>query len=390
MGWYLHKSVRMGPVRWNISRSGIGVSTGIRGLRIGTGPRGPYVAGGRGGLYFRQNLTARRTTRGSKTSTRGSVQPTRQLWRGAPQAITPQAPAPNPTGAPMEYLPETIVQEYAPSTQSELAQYITAQRAHTPWAPLTIVGVVLLNLIVLAYVWPLALLTLPLTVWGAVNVVAWDRKQTHVALNYELEGADLAEYQRLCSSLQALASIQRLERVEARQLHGDYKHQAGATTTFQLAAVNILSPGNVRWLETNIPVWGIQWRQGQLMLLFLPDQVVIQQAKRAATLAYSEIQIMGTSGRFVEKRTVPADAQVIAQTWQYVNKNGTPDRRFANNPQWPVLQVGYITLQSAAGLNLMLQASNAPTIEAFVQTLHTYRPFTPPSALPIPLTPQTE
>lgn len=56
MGWYLRKSVKFGPLRMNFSKSGIGYSIGVKGARIGTGPRGPYVSGGRGGLYFRQSL----------------------------------------------------------------------------------------------------------------------------------------------------------------------------------------------------------------------------------------------------------------------------------------------------------------------------------------------
>lgn len=56
MGWYLRKSVKFGPVRVNFSKSGIGYSFGIKGARIGTGPRGPYVAGGRYGIYYRQSL----------------------------------------------------------------------------------------------------------------------------------------------------------------------------------------------------------------------------------------------------------------------------------------------------------------------------------------------
>lgn len=56
LGWYLRKSVKMGPLRLNFSKSGIGYSFGVKGARIGTGPRGPYVAGGRYGIYYRQSL----------------------------------------------------------------------------------------------------------------------------------------------------------------------------------------------------------------------------------------------------------------------------------------------------------------------------------------------
>ena len=56
MPFYLRKSLTVGPLRFNLSKSGIGVSAGIPGFRVGAGPRGNYVHMGRGGLYYRQSL----------------------------------------------------------------------------------------------------------------------------------------------------------------------------------------------------------------------------------------------------------------------------------------------------------------------------------------------
>ena len=57
MSWYLRKSLRFGPLRINLSKSGIGASVGVKGLRTGVDAGGKtYVAGGRGGLYFRKRL----------------------------------------------------------------------------------------------------------------------------------------------------------------------------------------------------------------------------------------------------------------------------------------------------------------------------------------------
>jgi hypothetical protein len=56
MSWYLKKSFRFGPIRFNLSKSGIGVSGGVKGFRVGTGPRGPYVHAGRGGIYYRKSF----------------------------------------------------------------------------------------------------------------------------------------------------------------------------------------------------------------------------------------------------------------------------------------------------------------------------------------------
>ena len=61
MGWYLRKSLKLGPIRFNLSKSGIGTSVGVKGLRIGSGPKGKYVHAGREGLYFRQALSGRET-----------------------------------------------------------------------------------------------------------------------------------------------------------------------------------------------------------------------------------------------------------------------------------------------------------------------------------------
>lgn len=56
MGLYIRKSFRSGPIRINVSKSGLGVSAGIKGARIATGPRGTYLHGGRYGLYYRKKL----------------------------------------------------------------------------------------------------------------------------------------------------------------------------------------------------------------------------------------------------------------------------------------------------------------------------------------------
>ena len=66
MGFYLRKSFRAGPIRFNLSKSGIGVSGGVTGARLGLSSTGrAYVHGGRGGLYYRKSLSAGSRRRGS-------------------------------------------------------------------------------------------------------------------------------------------------------------------------------------------------------------------------------------------------------------------------------------------------------------------------------------
>ncbi len=54
MGWTFRKSIRFGLLRLNLSKSGIGVSAGVKGIRAGIDAKGrSYVAAGRGALSFR-------------------------------------------------------------------------------------------------------------------------------------------------------------------------------------------------------------------------------------------------------------------------------------------------------------------------------------------------
>lgn len=55
MGMYIRKSLKVGPVRINLSKSGVGISAGIKGARIGVRSDGKtYIHAGRGGLYYRK------------------------------------------------------------------------------------------------------------------------------------------------------------------------------------------------------------------------------------------------------------------------------------------------------------------------------------------------
>ncbi|MCM1338946.1 MAG: DUF4236 domain-containing protein [Muribaculaceae bacterium] len=55
MGFHIRKSFKAGPVRFNLSKSGIGASIGVKGLRLGTNSQGKsYIHAGRYGLYYKK------------------------------------------------------------------------------------------------------------------------------------------------------------------------------------------------------------------------------------------------------------------------------------------------------------------------------------------------
>lgn len=68
MGFYFRKSKSFGPFRLNLSKSRLGLSTGIKGARLSFGPRGTYVNMGSGGLYYRKKLGGKK-----RSAKRGNI-----------------------------------------------------------------------------------------------------------------------------------------------------------------------------------------------------------------------------------------------------------------------------------------------------------------------------
>src|SRR6185437_14394300 len=58
-----------------------------------------------------------------------------------------------------------------------------------------------------------------------------------------------------------------------------------------------------------------------------------------------------------EESGVPADAQVVGHTWRFLNKDGSPDRRFNNNRRIPKCQYSQYHFLSATGINEIITTS---------------------------------
>ena len=95
MGFYLRKSFRAGPVRFNLSKSGVGASFGVTGARLGVSSRGrAYVHGGRGGLYYRKSLGTGGGGRAGGGHADGGHAADEPTDAGRARAARPAAPGP--------------------------------------------------------------------------------------------------------------------------------------------------------------------------------------------------------------------------------------------------------------------------------------------------------
>lgn len=340
MGFYLRKSISVGPLRFNLSKSGIGVSAGVKGLRFGVGPRGNYVQMGRGGLYYRAILPP------STDSRRSPAQP----------ELTPSPQIPLGTHAPLEEIESADVSQIVDSSSRELLDELNRKRAKMHlWPIVAIASVVILGLGV-SLNWPTWILAL-LLLNGAVGTYiahAHDILKKTVVLFYDFDPDMESAYAQLHSAASQLAGCTAAWHIEASGKVHDRKYHAGASDLVHRKST-FIQKAEPPYVKTNIETIAVG--VGRQTLHFFPDRVLVYDTNGVGAVGYPELRVDVSTTRFIESDSVPRDAEVVDRTWKYVNKTGGPDRRFKDNKELPVCRYEEITLSSQTGLREVLQLS---------------------------------
>jgi hypothetical protein len=364
MGFYLRKSIRVGPIRFNLSKSGVGVSAGIKGFRVGSGPRGNYVHMGSNGFYYRQTLPT-----GNGPSQR----------KFSPELDEPVVWK-QPSSPVMTEIDSGDVEQMCPSSSAALLAEINAKRQVMSLGPLvTILGLALGGWLFTTGLHPVLLALAMLFIGSAVFLAWWrDAMEKTVVLFYNFDPALEKAFELLHDHALNLASCGGIWHLSASGKVFDQKYHAGASEIVKRKPTSITKAAP-SFLKTNIETIAIQ--VGKQTLYLFPDRLLIDDGDKVGAVGYDEIEAHVQPGRFIENNAVPNDAQVVDHTWTYVNKKGGPDRRFANNQQIPICLYDELHLHSTSGLNEKLQFSRPGAAQGFVEAVLYLAGFMPTARL---------
>jgi hypothetical protein len=197
----------------------------------------------------------------------------------------------------------------------------------------------------------------------------WDALRVTTVMMYDLDDAATAQYQKLHDAFDVLMQAGRVGHIAAQGGVTDRKRQAGAAAVVRRQVVRP-HKGAPRRIRTNIEVPALP--VGRQTLQFFPDRLLVIEPAGVGAVPYDQLRVSSSDTRFIENEAVPSDAKVVGRTWQYVNKNGGPDRRFKNNRELPIALYEEIHFASTSGLNEVIQVSRTGTgalFESARQTL---------------------
>ncbi|ABC92876.1 MULTISPECIES: DUF4236 domain-containing protein [Rhizobium] len=349
MPFYIRKSVKAGPFRFNFSQGGIGVSVGAKGLRVGTGSRGHYIHAGRGGLYYRTSL--------------GNAGQRRQraVSEPPPAQVTFEVPAVN-----MIEFESGDVLLMRDENFDEVLDEINAKA--NQWRLSALFGwlTALLGILVLAKAPPVGIWVLiaALPAWA---IGSWlDSYRRSTVLFYDIDGPVEQAYKETIAAFDDLRSCAGKWHIEAGGAINDlttWKRNAGASHLVKRTATKLVY-ALPKVIKSNITPPSIH--VGKQVIYFMPDVALVAHNSRFGAMSYSDLRARWQASRFIEDGHVPRDAKVVDHTWQHPNKNGGPDRRFRNNRQLPVCLYDTLHLQSDSGLNEVLEFSQVGKLASFV------------------------
>lgn len=344
MGFYIRKSISVGPFRFNLSKSGVGISTGIKGFRVGMSPRGTYVHVGRDGLYYRVTVPHS-----------GPRRPPRSIER----PFNPDATQPirNPDPVVMHAIESVETISIEDSSSADLVAEMNAKRKRIRFWPLVLLGTG--GLCIAA-----AQLNAPRWVMiaaGAIGLAAtlavaiWDQLRKTTVLMYELEPEIENKLEQLQTAIKKLASCGGTWHVSAKGRVTDWKRNAGAGHLVSRRGIRIGTVTNPAYVKTNVATPSIP--VGRQTLYFFPDKVLVFEPHGVGAVSYENLNVHASPTQFIESESVPRDATIVDYTWRFVNKKGGPDRRFNNNRRLPITLYEDISFTSSSGLNELIQIS---------------------------------
>ena len=366
MGWRFRKSFSPLPgVRLNFSPRGISTSVGAGPFRFYVGSQGAAVTTRipGSGISYRQPINLPQTT-------------TPQAPRATPRFPQSNVPPVPPAGAEiqsastatlttegLEQVKELLTRaqeergRLLPELQAAQAEASTLKNKHQRWS----------NGWLFKRLFNGRFLRLGELATEAADKQAELEEQerlSRLATEFDLPDNLKDRFGRLCDAVAALVGSQRIWDTVSSFATDRYRERTAASQSIQRQPVGV-SLGTCDLIQSSLKVPRLMNANGGELFLYPAFVLYFISQQAFALVDIRDVTLDCNPISFIEEEAIPNDAELVGHTWKKANKDGSPDRRFANNYQIPILKYGDIRLTSESGLNEAYMISNERLAQAF-------------------------
>lgn len=190
------------------------------------------------------------------------------------------------------------------------------------------------------------------------------RDELWVDTELDLSGPAFAAWNRLVEAFNALSRAERIWDVTAYRAKRAGVERSAATKIVERKPVQIAT-SELAIIQTKYEA--LRWRNsnGGDLFIYPGFLIVFQDEQDFAMLGLNEVQCQFVPRRYEEWEQAPQDSKQVGVAWRYSNRDGSPDKRYADNSQAPVFLYGEIAWKSATGLSEEYVFSNAEAAAKF-------------------------
>lgn len=364
MAWSYRKRIKIIPgVHLNISKSGISTSIGVKGANVTFSNKGTYLNTSIPGLGIsnRQKISGNNSSRPSyETPVPITYEGKGNIFSLDVQEITSQD---------MMGVKEAIIS--ARFQRLELIEDLSKIKTSLNWSKVKLV---------LGYVFIMGLIKKEIAnsikedikeKKDAIVEVTNQIQKCYIHLNAEFDSEIKARYDEFVGSFKNLCSSRKIWDVTSAYYQNRVVTRSAASTTVSRREVRF-GIRNIEDIKSDLEVLCFHNANGA-DIYFYPTFIVMHNSRDFAIIGFNELNLVHSPVRFVEEDPIPSDSNVIDKTWAKVNKNGSPDRRFKNNYQIPIVKYGQINLSTSTGVNEEYKFSNYEYSEIFADVFKKYQ-----------------
>jgi hypothetical protein len=366
MGWKYRKRVKILPGFYlNLSKSGMSATVGMKGFSVNMGKNGTYLNTGipGTGIYDRVRLDNQPNEKPNPQNDNSQNLPLQlendvvEIKSFQPELITSDG---------LFGLKETIVkaQEIKQELKEDAEKTVTKKN-----------GALFLVIITHVLIFGIFIKWFREN-YKARKADALEAKDAYenfkLDIDFNMDQSILNDYTILKNSFGPLAKSQMIWDITTSKSVDRVKERSAASTSVTRTLVNF-SIGSLDYINTKYDAFKFHNSNGGDLYIY-PGFIVMpsKQSDDFALIDFRDLSFVHHGQKFIETESVPSDAKIVGHTWQYVNKNGLPDKRYSYNPQIPIALYYEIVLKSSKGLYESFQFSNADVAETFCVAFEKY------------------
>lgn len=376
MGVKFRRRQKLFPgVYLNFSAKGVSTTIGIKGFNVNLGNQGAYLNTGLPGtgLYDRKKITGI----GNSNSTTTTIPEQNNAFQNTPtfdesefyfipkklEGEIKSKDANSVTSVDLAEVKETLLAAYKEKTEIENEISVVKKDVKKASNAKLISQIFIIGLITKKFKYNLS------EKIEYLNELEKQLLECKVNIDIDITAELEQKYQTLKQTFDTLSSCSKIWDKTSAVKNNDNRSAANSSVT---RTATSLSYKKVAFINSDFDALHFKNQNGSDIYIFPAFAVLFDDKNNFGLVELKDLEItFGTTG-FLEEEGVPHDTKQIGETWAKVNKDGTPDRRFKDNYQIPIVEYGEITFKSNTGIFEVFMLSNTSKALTFVECYNNY------------------